>query len=92
MKYIDDNKELGILYDWKKIYRLYKKLGCPDNVYNPTTLPINQAKYFMLLSERKTGKTTNLLLLGMCANQEYGTVIHYIRVLGCFLGKVKVVL
>ena len=79
MKYIDDNKELGILYDWKKIFRLYKKLGCPDNVYNPTALPINQAKYFMLLSERKTGKTTNLLLLGMCANQEYGTVIHYIR-------------
>lgn len=79
VKYIQDDKNKGILYDWQLIMREYRKLGCPNNVYDPTKLPLNRAAYFNLLSERSTGKTTNILLIGMIMNKLYGTVIQYIR-------------
>lgn len=70
---------MGIEYDFNKINKLYKSLNCPDDVYNPTHLPYDKCKYFMLLSSRSVGKTTNILLWGMCANKIYGTQIMYIR-------------
>lgn len=79
IKYIDNDINKGIIVDWKHIFKLYKKLNCPKDVYNPCTLPIGKAKYSVLLSERKTGKTTNLLLLGMLLYLEYGIVTQYIR-------------
>lgn len=79
IKYIEDNKQLGIQYDFKAIKKEFKKLGIPNDVYNPLSLPLTQATYFMLLSERSTGKTTNLLLMGMIQHKMYGTIIHYLR-------------
>ena len=79
MEYIDGKIENGILINWKKIRNKYKKLGIPKGYYNPCNEPIEQAHYHIVLSERASGKTTNLLLLGMILNQEYGVVIQYIR-------------
>lgn len=79
IKYIQGDKENGIEYDWKLIRKEYKKLECPPDVYDPSELPLNQAKYFVCLSERNVGKTTNWLLLGMVMNKLYGTEIQYIR-------------
>ena len=62
-----------------KIIKKYKKLGCPEDVYNPTTLPLKRNKYFVLLSERSVGKTTNIILLGLCAHEICGTQLQYIR-------------
>lgn len=62
-----------------KIIKKYKKLGCPEDVYNPTTLPLKRNKYFVLLSERSAGKTTNIILLGLCAHEICGTQLQYIR-------------
>ena len=79
IKYIDNDMNKGILYDWNFIFKEYKKLGCPNTVYNPCTIPFSQSAYQMLLSERSTGKTTNILLIGMLLNKHYGTIPQYIR-------------
>ena len=62
-----------------KIIKKYKKLGCPEDVFNPCNLPLKRNKYFVLLSERSVGKTTNVILFGMCAREICGTQIQYIR-------------
>ena len=79
MKYINDTPEYGILYDFKKIRKEFSKLGIPPDVYDPTTAPLENAKYFVETSERNIGKTTNWLLLGMVMNELYGTTIQYVR-------------
>lgn len=77
--YINDDPILGIDYDWEYIFKEFKKLGVPDNVYKPVHVPVTLVKYILLLSERATGKTTNWLLIGLIMWQRYGTIIQYIR-------------
>lgn len=79
MKYIDNKEMLGIAYDFKLIEREYKKLGVPSLWYNPPFTAIPRNKYFIGLSERSTGKTTNWLLYGLVMNKLYGTVVQYVR-------------
>lgn len=73
----DVNKSIDL--DWKDIFSLYNKLGCPKEYYNPDTLPIDKAAYFFLTSERNTGKTTNLLLIAILLFKRYGMQSAYIR-------------
>lgn len=79
IKYIDDDMEKGILIDWKKVLKEYKKLNIPSDVYTPSHIPFTQAKYFVDCSERSIGKTTNWILLGMILYKMYGISIQYIR-------------
>lgn len=79
LDYINGDIKNGILYDFDKIRKEYKKLKCPDIFYNPSLLPLDLAKYFVGVSERSTGKTTGWVLLGMVMNKLYGTEIQYIR-------------
>lgn len=68
-----------MLYDYKKVRKLYKTLGCPKEYYNPTTSPIEKVSWIVEVSQRATGKTTGWLLWGLCMYQLYGTVTHYVR-------------
>ena len=77
--YINGDPKRGLLYDWKKIRAEYKKLGCPVEYFDPTLRPIDKVKYLTVFSRRATGKTTNVLLLGMVMNKLYGTTIVYVR-------------
>ena len=79
VKYYDNKESHGTLIDWNEVRKVYKKLNTPKDYYNPCTLPLETCPYSDILSERSIGKTTNLLLFGMCANKLYGTVIQYIR-------------
>lgn len=80
IKYIDDDMQHGIEYDWKFIEKELKKLNCPSNVYNPFKVHnVKNGKWIVDLSERNTGKTTNWLLIGMLMNKYYGTQTIYIR-------------
>lgn len=79
VEFINDNPLDGIKYDFDLIRKEYKKLNCPKTVYNPCHLPFEQAKWLVTLSERARGKTTNLLLFGMCLHKLYGTGICYLR-------------
>lgn len=79
MTYINNNQDLGLLYDWNLIKKTFKKLKIPNDVYNPCKIDLSAYKYFINLSDRSAGKTTNWLLLGMVMNELYGTEIQYIR-------------
>lgn len=79
VKFIGGKESNGIKYDWRKIRKLYAKLHIPPEFYNPCDEPIEQAKYFDIFSMRSIGKTTNVLLLGLCCNALYDTEIIYIR-------------
>lgn len=77
--YIGGNAANGIKINWQEIFDIYNKLGCPPNVYNPSELPIEKASWFVLTSERNTGKTTNLILIAMILNLRYGMKSAYLR-------------
>lgn len=79
LEYYDGHPQHGYIINWQEIFDLYNKLGCPQNVYNPSTAPINDAAWFVLVSERNTGKTTNLVLIAMLLWQKYGAISAYIR-------------
>lgn len=65
--------------DWKKIRKEYKNLKCPKEVWNPLTLPLGECGYYIVLSDRSRGKTTNAILLGMIMNKIDGSIIEYVR-------------
>ena len=77
-KYINDDVTAGIVIDWKMIQKKLVALDIPDDVYCPS-LPIESANYFIELSERSTGKTTQYLLIGLLLYKEYGIRTEYIR-------------
>lgn len=79
MKYINDDPNKGIEYDWKLIIKEFNKLDVPKHVYTPIHCPFDKAHLFVNLSDRSIGKTTNWLLLGHIMNKHYGTIMHYIR-------------
>lgn len=84
IKYIDDNIQLGIQYDWRKIIAAYKALKCPKDVYDPTPAIkamtiLNVVKWYIGMSKRRVGKTTNFLLYGLIMFWMYGTHTYYIR-------------
>ena len=79
LKYIQNKKELGILYDWNFIVKEFKKIVPVEWHGNINDIPFNKADYFVENSERSIGKTTKWLLLGMIMNKYYGTHIQYVR-------------
>lgn len=62
-----------------KIIKEYNKLKCPKGLFDPSTLPFWNDKYFVICSERSSGKTTNVILMGMIAHKLEGIQIQYIR-------------
>lgn len=66
--------------EYKEAIKLYKSLHCPTDTLNiiGDILPYEKA-WNMILSPRSRGKTTNLILWGMCLNAVCGTQIQYIR-------------
>ena len=79
IKYIDNNRDKGIKIDWNKIFRAFKKLGIPEQFYDPTELPIREVNWCALLSNRSVGKTTQLLVIGLLLYKEYKIQTGYIR-------------
>lgn len=84
IEYIDNNIQLGIAYNWQLILRKYKELKCPRDVYDPVpalrTMTIkDNIKWYIGMSKRRVGKTTNFLLVGMIMFWEYGTHTYYVR-------------
>lgn len=78
IKYYYGSEIYGRIYDWNKIYNMYQGLKIPDTVYVVPKEAL-KSKYSVLLSSRSIGKTTNVLLLGLCQRAVYGTQVVYIR-------------
>ena len=80
LKYVDDDIQKGVVVDWKKVFKYYDLLGCPKNVYNPSKeFKPESARWHILISTRSTGKTTNIILIGMILYLMYGIKIMYVR-------------
>ena len=79
IEYINGDPLQGVDYDFNFLRNEFKRLKCPKDVYNPCHLPFESCKWFITLSERARGKTTNLLLFGMLIWWYYGTGICYVR-------------
>lgn len=81
LKFIDNDPNLGVDYDWDLIAKTYKSLGVPPEYDLTELLPLgNDAiKWYIANSERSVGKTTNVLLIGMVMYALYGTVTQLIR-------------
>lgn len=81
IKYIDNDPNNGIKYNWKKIIKEYKSLGIPAEYDFTEIIPFDNEslKWYNINSERSVGKTTNILLMGMVMNKLYGTQIQLIR-------------
>lgn len=65
--------------NFKAVIKKYRSLKCPIGYFNPCGLPYNVDKYFIICTERSTGKTTNVLLFAMCAQWLFGNQIAYVR-------------
>lgn len=78
-EFIEGKRNNGIIYDYPTIRKEFRKLKIPTEYYNPSKCPFDKCKWFINLSDRSTGKTTNWLLFGMMMNKLYGTVIQYVR-------------
>lgn len=82
-KYIDNKPINGIKVDYKKINKEFKKMmekcNAPDGLYDPTSIPITEANWFVLMSERSSSKTTQMLLYYLLVNKFYGVNFAYIR-------------
>lgn len=79
IKYINNDIECGIDYDYKQVKKLFKKLGCPGDLFDPFPALMSGCRWILDLSERSVGKTTQWLLVGMCMYWIYGTIIQYVR-------------
>lgn len=79
MKYIENDINNGIEYEWKILRKDFKALKIPKDVYDTSKNPFETSYIFVDVSERSVGKTTNWLLLGMLMYVRYGTIIQYIR-------------
>ena len=80
ISYIDDDINKGIKVDWKKVHKEIKKLKIPTEIYNPLyNTNMYDNSYFVELSERSIGKTTNWLLIGLVLYKLYGIQTQYLR-------------
>ena len=75
----EEDPNIGVIYDYDMIFKLYKQLNCPEDVFDPTNTPLGLVKYVVDISSRSTGKTTNWLLIGMIMWQKYRCTPCYIR-------------
>lgn len=68
-------------FNWCEILKEFRKLNTPKNVYDIESVPFekNGAKWHTILSERSIGKTTQFLLMGLCAWKIDGTQTIYCR-------------
>ena len=69
VKYIDNDINKGIKYDYKLIRKEFEKLKVPKEYHTPLKYNLNNSTYYVEMSERSVGKTTNWLLWGMCQNK-----------------------
>lgn len=81
IKYIKNDPNKGILYDWDKIRKRYRELNIPPEFFDPLPNDFNPILfgYFFALSDRIRGKTSETLILSLLMYDMYGTVSHYLR-------------
>lgn len=82
-RYVDGKPIKGVYIDYnrvnKEFKRMMKECNAPDGLYNPDTLPMNDANWFVLMSERSSSKTTQILLYALIIYKLYKVKFCYVR-------------
>lgn len=65
--------------NWDKVSIEFSKLKCPKDIDKPKINELKENTYYICMSERKRGKTTNWLLVGLVLNKLYGIVPQLVR-------------
>ena len=82
IEYIDGKPELGILVDWALVRKNFNKivpLSIRKKYHNPLVHSPELVSYYMDLSDRDRGKTTNKLIIGLILFAMYGIKTVYMR-------------
>jgi len=83
ISYIDNNPIKGIKYDYdlinKEFKTMLKECNAPDGLYMPTTLPLSDTYWNVVMSERSSSKTTQLILYSGIIWKLYKGESAYIR-------------
>lgn len=80
MRLSDFIHKQGRKYSWTKIIKRYNQLDIPKDFWTPTQCPINEVLWNVIISLRKSGKTTNILLLILVIHELYGGCVGaYVR-------------
>lgn len=79
VKYINNNPELGIKIDWKRVLKVYNSLGCPKDAFCPLHINLDENGIVITLSPRSYGKTTGWLIVGLIVYALYGQQMTYMR-------------
>ena len=76
-KYIRNNPLYGLEYDYEFINKQFRKMlkdcKAPSGLYDPTSIPWNDSKWFTLMSERSASKTTQIILYLLVIFKYYGS-------------------
>lgn len=77
--YIDGEPSNGIKINWPRVVKYYKKVVTVKGYHNPLTVEPWKASYYLDLSDRSRGKTTNKLIVGLILFAMYGITTVYMR-------------
>lgn len=77
--YIDGEPSNGIKINWPRVVKYYKKVVTVKGYHNPLTVEPWTASYYLDLSDRSRGKTTNKLIVGLILFAMYGITTVYMR-------------
>lgn len=82
VEYIDGKQELGIKVDWDLVRKNFNKIvpaAIRKKYHNPLEAMPEKYSYYMDLSDRDRGKTTNKLVIGLILFAMYGINTVYMR-------------
>lgn len=82
-RYIDGKPIKGVKVDYNKVNAEFKKMlkacNAPIGLYDPTTLPLSDTYWNVLMSERSSSKTTQILLYSLVIYKLYKVKFCYVR-------------
>lgn len=78
VEYWNGNPSDGIMVDWAKVRKNYKKIS-PRKYWHIVDYPFENYAYNLTVSERTGYKTTQILLIGLIAYAMYGVQTEYFR-------------
>lgn len=79
IQYINGDPSLGILINWDRVRKHYKKIVTVKGYHNPLEERPEESSYYIDLSDRSRGKTTNKLIVGLILFAMYGINTVYMR-------------
>lgn len=79
IKYYDGKPENGIIINWDRVRKYFRRLVSDPRFHNPLTQQPELYSYYIDMSDRSRGKTTNKLIVGLILFAMYRITTVYMR-------------